>query len=68
MVKEVDTMSFDPKEFKLICSTFMETIKKMEIRERMDLFERILGTYCRCGEKMMKGGQCPLCDFYFEKE
>ncbi len=60
-------MSFDPKALKLLYATFMETVKKLEVRERMDLFERLLGTYCRCGEKLSKG-QCPVCDFYREKE
>jgi len=60
-------MPFDPKALKLLYSTIMETIKKMEIKERFGLIERILGTYCSCGEKLNKS-QCPKCDFYRENE
>lgn len=59
-------MPFDKKALKLIFSTFLDTIKKMEVNERMELFERLLGTYCRCGSPLSKA-QCPICDFYQEK-
>lgn len=59
-------MSFDPKALKLLYLTFMDTVKKMEVVERCNLLERLLGTYCRCGEKLSKG-QCPKCDFFQER-
>jgi hypothetical protein len=60
-------MAQDPKILKVLYSTLMDMLKKMEVKERMDLLERILGTYCSCGEKITKL-QCPMCDFYREKE
>lgn len=59
-------MAFDPKALKILYGTFMDTLKKMEINERRELFERMLATYCRCGEKLNKC-QCPVCDFYREE-
>lgn len=57
---------FDPKELKVLYGTILGTIKKLELSERRGLLERILGTYCQCGQKLIKG-QCFVCDVYVEK-